>query len=244
MGNIVNFIKRNKLVVGLVTVLALVVIVVLTSGTNVIDPSKANHSDDPRAGKDYALLYNHGKLYGVIDSSSSVLRSIQNDLALFARTTRPEFKNPESLIGFTFDKKFKTEGSKNSFTGHYYSVDDSITVDVYKLRKGIIRLSITNRKDSTNIDEQLSLNGPKNRLLAQLPIDKDYYSIRYFNSQDKVIVTFYEGYTRQDLDTAVELLKKEYGDKFQATDFTFSLNGKGIFSLQEVTDNLTHPIGT
>lgn len=238
-----NYIKTHKLFAAILSLAVIIILVISgTRGTRVINPAKNVLDKNPQAGISYALVYNQGELFKIIDNNDDTLRRIQEDLVTFARLTRPELKAPTSRVGFTFDKNFKKNNSNYTFTGHYYSVKDLMQITVTKYGKGIVKLSITNTKDGTNRDSSLNLNGPKNNLLTKLPIEQDSFSIRYSNEEDKIIVSFYKGYTNQDIENAISILKKEYGKDYNETNFIFNLNGIGNFTLQEVRNNLIKPI--
>ena len=242
MQQVTQFVSRHKRLV-IAGIIILVGFLIFTSlGTKVQDPSKNKLEDDPRAGRDYAILYQQGNLYDFIDESDSNLMLIQKDLVTFIRETDPKFKDDEKLIGFTFDKRFDKKDKEAFFTGYFYSLKDKIQLKVNLLGNGVIRLSVTNLKTKANVDKKLNLNGVKNTLLDTLPVDKDYYSVRYLNSTDEVVVTFYEGYSQQDIDGALGILKKAYGQSFKEDDFTYNINGLGIFTLDQVVQNLEQPI--
>jgi hypothetical protein len=237
------FWTKRKLFAGFALLLGMIAFFLfLNRGTEIVNPATNKTDENPRAGKDYALVYNHGELYKVINFSDDRLRNIQQDLATYARATQTELKNPETLVGFTLDKGFQKKDNVYTFTGHYYSVKNLIKLVLTDYGKEVFRLSITDTKTGENIDESLYLNGAKNQLLAKLPIEKTNYSIRSLHPSDNIVVTFYKGYTRQDVDEAIGILREEYGDKFRESDFTYNLNGIGTFPLEKIIDNLTNPI--
>jgi hypothetical protein len=242
MNNI--FSTRNKKILAIAGVLLFSVFVVLlitNQRTNVIDPSTNTLDENPVAGKEYALLYNQGALYVTIREDEDNLRLIQEDLAKFARNTLPELSDPNTLLGFTFNDGFEEAGNVYTFTGKFYSVEDTIQLVVTTLDQGAIKLSITNKDDGQNIDDFLNLNGAKNEFIETLPIESDYYSIRYLKSQDKIVAAFYKGYLDEDVDKVVEILKQAFGNEYNESTFIFNINGVGIFSLKEVREYVDNP---
>jgi hypothetical protein len=210
-----------------------------TAGTGAVNPADDKTKEDVNAGIKYALLYKQGELYKNIDSNDKNLRLIQNDLALFARTTMSKFGDQKSLIGFTFDEKFSQD--KNTFThsGYFYGVPDKINLTATLHDSGIVTLSIKNTRDNTSIDELLNLNGEKNRFITKLPIDTNLYSVRYSRSDDKIVAAFYKGYSENDIDAVVKILNEGYGGSFKESDVIFNINAVGIFSLDEVRNYAT-----
>lgn len=192
-------------------------------------------------GTDYAALYKHGELYNAVENNDLVLQQIKKDLLLFARSTRSEFANTKTLVGFTILKQLPKEGEASVFTGRFYGVGDEIRVAVTPHGRGVYTLSITNLADQTNIDEYLGLNGKRNRFIKTLPLQKGRYSIRHQLSEDRIVVTFYDGYTAAEVDEVVSILQEALGDEY-VNDVVFSINRKGIFPLEVVRLNITNPI--
>jgi len=209
-----------------------------------VNPADNTLDDDPEAGLSYALLYNQGDLYNNIQQNDDNLRLIQEDLTLFARSTLSELSEPDVLIGFTLDNDFTQDDTLFKHTGRFYGVDDKIELLLSVLDRGVITLSITNTEDNTNIDNSLQLNGAVNNLIKQLPIEEDFYSIRYFNSRDEIVVGFFLGYSSDDV-TVVENIFKESLDKdFETANIVFSVTSVGTMTLQEIKEFQSSPDNT
>lgn len=192
-------------------------------------------------GRDYAALYQHSEVYEAVDKNEDVLSYIRFDMMTFARTTRPEFANRETLVGFTFDKKFEKDGETFVFTGQYYGVRDKIQVKLAPQGRGVYTLSITNLGDGTNIDDSLSMNGKRNRFIKTLPKEEGRYSIRYQLTHDRIVVSFYDGYTNQDVDEVVTTLVEGLGDEVN-NNVVYSINRIGIVPIEKVRENLVNPL--
>jgi hypothetical protein len=214
------------------------------SGPKVVNPAKNNLDVNPEAGKSYALLYNQGELYQNIKNNEDNLRRIQEDLAIFARTTRPEFANQEVLLGFTFEDGFTRSDNTFKHFGHFYGLGDRIELSVTVLERGIITLSLTNTEDGTNIDDSLQLNGEVNELLTKLPITDDFYSIRYFNSQDEIVVGFFLGYSLEDVEEVEKILAENLENEYKTANIVYSITSRGIFTLEEVKEFANSPENT
>lgn len=225
--------------VGILLICAIFALIKFT-GSNVIDPNKDNLLEGA-AGKNYAALYMISDVYEAVGQNDDVFHQVEKDMLTFARVTRPEFANPESLVGFTFDKAFTKEGDATIYTGHYYSVPDKIEVRLTSHGRGVYTLSITNTVDQTNIDDSLQMNGKRNELIASLPIEKGDYSIRYQLTDDRIVVTFYDGYTSEDVDAATKVIRDNLGDE-TVGDVVYSINRIGIVSIGTVRDNLKNPL--
>ena len=207
---------------------------------SVVNPNTDGNLEG-EAGITYAALYKHEDLYKFIGENEEVLRNIQEDVAYFARTTRQEFSNPESLIGFTVTKDLGKEGSDAAYIGRFYGVSDEFKLTLTSHGRGVFTLSIVNQKDQTNIDEFLSMNGARNRYIQSLPIEQGNYSIRYQLVEDRIVVSFYDGYTSQDVDAAVASLTEGLGPNY-AEEAVFAVNKIGILGLDGVRQNLVTPI--
>jgi len=227
--------------VGSVLFFSFLIYSLVFSGLNVVDPASNKLDADSNAGKTYSLLYGQGALYENILNNDSNLSVIQEDLALFARTTRPEFTDQDVLLGFTFEDSFTQ--SENMFThyGYFYGLKDRIELKVTVMDRGIITLSITNTEDDTNIDDSLQLNGVVNELLVKLPINEDFYAIRYLNSQDEIVVGFFLGYTLEDVKKVEAILTSSLDDEYKTANIVYSVNSVGIFTLEGLKKFATSP---
>lgn len=210
------------------------------SGAGTVDPN-TDKNRTAEEGRDYAALYRQGGVFMAVDSSEPVMSQIRNNVLTFARTTRPEFASKDTLVGFTFDKKSTTNGDTSVFTGRYYGLRDKIEIKLTPNGRGIYTLSITNLKDNTNVDSQLSMNGKRNHYITTLPVEKQTYSIRYQNNYDRVLVTFYDGYAAQDVDEAVNAITEGLGEEADKN-VMYNINRLGIVPLQTVRDNLINPL--
>lgn len=209
-------------------------------GSNIFNPYTDKNLEGDM-GKTFSVLYGSGDLYKLVGENDEILRNIQEDLFTFAKTTRPEFTQADSLVAFTITKQLDKEGDGSVFIGQYYGVKDDIKLIVTPEDKGVYILSITNQNDQTNIDEFLGMNGPRTRYIASLPVQKSGYSIRYQLVEDRVVATFYAGYTAQDVSEVEQALKAGLGENFE-TETAFSINGLGIFDLGSVKQNLITPL--
>lgn len=229
-----------------ITVLIIVIILAILSVTAVLFWNRGSEVYNPNENtlldhEDGTIFYQAEELYTAIDQNDTVLRAIESDVLLFAHSTRPEFKDPDVLVGFTFDKKSKKEDNTTTFTGHFYGVEDKIQIRLTAHGRGVYTLSITNLEDGTNIDDSLGMNGKRNAFIQTLPIQKAHYSIRYQLPNDRVVVSFYDGYSAIDVDEAAELIRKGMGSA-ENEDVIYSLNRIGIVSLEQVRQNLVTPL--
>lgn len=239
-----NMLFRNKIVGIVFAILTVYVggVYVSSLGPDQINPNK-DKLLSPDEGKKYAAVYNISDLYTATDENDDVLRNIQTDLVTFARSTRPEFADADTLVGFTFDKKSGKEGETSVYSGYFYGLNDKIQVKLTPHGRGVYTLSITNLKDNTNVDDELSMNGKRNHYIVTLPIEKPNYSIRYQNKQDRILVSFYDGYTLQDVDEAVGSITAGLGEEADKN-VAYNINRIGFVSLEKVRENLVNPIPT
>lgn len=228
--------KYGFLIFGIIAIILLVGLIQLFQGGSAQKPA-----EDEELSSDYAQLFNSGEFYGVIDQSDENFALVQKDLATFAHTTGEKLQDPSTKIAFTFDSGFTQNDNVFIFTGEFYDLPGKIRLELTKYDKGIINLSITNEKSQTNIDNSLNLNGKKNELLAQLPINETYYSIRYLYSDDAIIVSFYDGFSSSDVERATEVLKTIYEDEYESSLFRFNINGVGTFTLDGIYQYLQNP---
>lgn len=239
-----NFFRNNRLVTVLLILVVLLGLGLLifreVTSTSVVNPSE-DRLRTPDEGVARAALYKQGDLYKAVEENEYVMDQIRLDLLTFARSTRPEFVDTETLVGFTFNEGFETQGATLVFTGYYYGVSDKIEIKLTPHGRGVYTLSITNLKDQTNIDEELRLNGKRNEFIVSLPVEKDFYSVRYQLPEDRVVVSFYQGYGTKDVDAVAKLVTDALGDT-QSNDVVYVLNGKGAYSLDRIKDNLKNPI--
>jgi hypothetical protein len=237
--------KYLKIIAPICMAAVLGLIVFLAAGmSSVENPANNVLDDNPNAGKTYALLYNQGQLYENIKSNDQNLELIQEDLALFARATRPEFADKNILLGFTFDDDFEQNDDTFTHTGKFYGLNDKIKLTVTVLEGGVLTLSITNEEDGTNIDNRLGLNGADNKFITSLPVETDRYSLRYFNSENSILVVFYLGYTLDDVSEVEKILIENLGENYSDNTVTFNVNSVGRFSLQGVKDFANNPNNT
>lgn len=241
--NQIVFSKKSKitLVIVLIVLLGLLLVIRTASKPEVINPSTNVLDENPRAGLDYALLYNDREIYASIDGDDDNLSRIQADLAVFARAKIPELQDTGSLIGFTFESGYTKDDNIYTFYGYYYSSTAKIKVAVTVYETGAISLSILNTEDMSSVDTSLNLNGFKNQLIVKLPIESDYYSIRFLKSDDKIVASFYKGYSLADVDAVVKILNEAYEGAFDAGDVIFNINAVGNFSLEEVRAYSSNP---
>lgn len=232
---------RNKKILLVIAALVLISVVLLqlVGGQQAINPYK-DKNRTAEEGRDFAALYMQGELYKAVDANEDVMGQIRADLLTFARTTRPEFADKEALVGFTFDKNFNKEDDTYIFTGRYYGLKDNIQVKLTPHGRGVYTLSVTNLKDQANIDASLKMNGKRNQYITTLPVEKPFYSIRYQLTQDRIVVSFYDGYTSSDVNEAQEHITTGLGD--DTKDVVYSINRIGIVSFDKVRENLVNPL--
>ncbi len=238
--NMQKLLRNRWVILGLGLLIGLLFIVILSRGGPVIDPSK-NTDLNLGDGKTTAMLFKFNELYDAIDQNDDVLELVSKDVLLFARTTRSELNNPETLVGFTFEEGVRKDGENSIFTGHYYGVDDKMQIILTPHGRGVYSLSITNLEDGTNIDNYLKMNGKQNKYLQTLPIEKNNYSIAYQLTEDRIVVSFYDGYTSADIDEVVRSLTEGLGSDSKTT-VIYSINRIGIVSLDAVRQNLVTPL--
>lgn len=233
--------KRFLVTLGIVTLLGIVIFLVSVLGSNgAVNPNRDKNLT-AEEGRDFAALYQHGELYNAVEGNEDVMSQIRADIMTFARVTRSEFSDKETLVGFTFDKKSSKDGDAYVYTGHYYGPKDKIQITLTPYGRGVYTLSITNLVDSTNIDEYLSMNGKRNQFIRNLPVENDYYSVRYQLPYDRVVVSFYDGYTSANVDEVTNLITEALGGT-NSGDVVYSINRIGIVSLEQVRQNLVNPM--
>jgi hypothetical protein len=198
-----------------------------------VNPANDTLNEDSAGGIDYALVYKYSDFYE-LTGELAVLRSLQNDLNLYARTFYDYFENDDTLGGFTFkDGVKKLDDERSEFKGKFYGVPGEVTITAQSIPNNLVRVSIVDENDSS-IDEKLSLNGPFSRLVEKLPIDEAKYSVRYLPESSKVIATFYQGYTLSDVDTVEEKLKELLGAEPTEFNIEYSVNAWGKYTLSEI----------
>jgi len=232
---------RRRLIIGTAAVLALLGFAGYALFGRGGDPAVDPNQDELLGLHDGTIFYRSVGLYSAIDENDDIFRAVEQDVILFARTTRPEFKNPDTKVSFTFDKNVKREDDTSVFTGNFYGLDDKIEIRLTAHGRGVFTLSITNLEDGANIDDQLSLNGKRNAYIRTLPIQKGFYSVRYQLPNDRIVVTFYDGYTEKDVNEVVASVSGGLGQA-ESEDVVYSLNRIGIVSLDQVRQNLVEPL--
>ena len=235
--------KKSLIFVAVLVLIAVALFLysVFFTGPNTINPATESLDDNPNAGITYALIYNQGELYENINFNDEALRLIQEDLALFAKSTESQFLNTDTLVGFTFDDGYEQNENTYIHTGYFYSLDEKIELEVTPYEDGFVTLSITNLDTGANIDNQLNLNGLKNRLLTTLPIEESNYSIRYLKSKDEIVVSFYLGYSMQDVDAVEVILNEAYGGTYDTGDIIFNINAVGNATLAQAREFVNDP---
>jgi len=234
-------IDRKILLVAFAVALLMVGLLIYTNrgDAGVVNPY-SDRDIEGDMGKRFAIIYEFADLYEAIGQNEQVLRNIQEDLLLFARTTRPELNVKDSLVSFTVSKQLNKEGETSVFLGKYYGVDDDIRLAIEPQGRGVFTLSVTNLVDQTNLDKFLRMNGPRNKYISELPLQSGSYSIRYQLVEDRIVVSFYDGYTNQDIDMVIESLSAGLGPNY-VDETVFSINRIGIVGLDGVRQNLANP---
>lgn len=210
------------------------------AGNQVVNPN-TDSNRSAEEGKDFAALYRHGEIFNAVGADEDIMSQIRSDILTFARVTRPEFADRDTLVGFTFDKKTNKEKGVHVYTGYYYDLDNRIEIRLTPRGSGVYTLSITNLEDKTNIDDFLRMNGPRNAFIRSLPIETGAYSVRYLIKGDKVVASFQPGYTAADLSEVEKLLTDNLGDNYE-DDVVFSLNRIGSMTIDALRDNLVNPV--
>jgi hypothetical protein len=231
--------KRANLLFALCALLLLGGVIYVTNSQT---STNAPIIEDEEVNPELAQIFNSDQFLQVIEESEENYLLTQKDLGTFARTTGEYYRGNTNPIAFTFNDGVEQNENNYIFTGSYYQLDGTIRLVVTKFDKGIIRLSITNEATETNIDNSLNLNGVKNNLLTQLPVEQDYYSIRYLYSSDKIVVAFYEGFSETQVNEVVGILQQAYGDQYDPSLFEFNINSVGLFTLDGVYNYLQNPV--
>src|SRR5688572_1921383 len=144
--------RRRFLTIGLIValVLGIIVLIVLSLSSQnedgAIDPNKDALIDEHEGtgdGKTTAVLYNSGNLYKALGENDDILKTVSKDLLLFARTTQPELKDTNTLIGFTFAKDVAQKDNTSTYTGQFYGSDHKIKVILTSHGSGVYTLSVT-----------------------------------------------------------------------------------------------------
>lgn len=231
--NVINSNLSKRILVILGVIISLTFLFIASRTDQVVNPNNDKELS-AEEGRDYAALYRQGSIYSIVDGNEDVMSQIRKDILTFARVTRNEFRDKNILIGFTFDKKTDMDGGAHIYTGRYYGLKDRIRIKLTPEGSGVYTISIVNTSDNTNIDENLLLNGKRNRYVKVLPIEGTYYSIRYQLTMDRIVVTFYEDYTRADVEAVKKSVTEALGEVTHQ-DVIYTINAKGIFSIQEIT---------
>lgn len=225
--------KKQYMAIAVAVLAILIFLIVKSFGYSAVDPAKDKLNEDPDGGKSYALVYNYSDFYALTEELA-VLKSLKNDLGLYARTFYDYFENEDTLVGFTFKDGIKDLGNgKSEFKGKFYGVKGEVRITTQSIPNNLVRVSIVDQNDSS-IDEKLSLNGPFSRLVEKLPIDESTYSIRYLPQSSKVIATFYQGYSIADVDTVEAKLKELLGAEPTEYNIDYSVNARGEYSINEI----------
>lgn len=241
--------KKRILTIVVIAFVVGITVFVIFSLANKGDNAAMNPNQDPYLGLEdgtgdgitAAVLYNSENLYQTLGQNDDVLYILAEDMLLFARSTLTELSSPDTLVGFTFKDDVRQEGDTVIYNGVFFGADDEIEVSVTPRGRGVYTLSITNLNSEANIDSQLRLNGNRNTFIRTLPIEKGSYSIRYQVPQDKIIVTFYDGYDSQDVDEALTFVTNGLGS-LDSPRIVYSINRIGIVSIEQVRQNLVTPI--
>lgn len=240
---IIQFIKFNRGKLAIVALMFLIGVAgwILVRGPSVVDPKSVLELEGDAGYSTIRWLFRYDDVFEVVGRNENVMQNIESDIINFARKTRPEFSDAQVLVGFTFNSKHIEESGTFIFTGYYYDLKDEIEVRLTPHGHGVFTLSITNLKDGTNIDNDLGMNGRRNEYIRKLPINKTFYSIRYLLGNDRIAVTFYEGYTSKDIEDVVLSLDSDLG-RHDGDDISFTINAVGTVGLEQVKQNLIQPI--
>ena len=227
----------RTIVIGFcVSTLLIFSVILLTSGPQATKPEP---TEEQRASK-RALLFESKEFTKALGSERNV-RLAEQDLYTFAVTTSGEKPLETGAVGFTFTDEAKKINDILEFRGLFYGLSGTIKITVQSFDKEIVRMSITNLETGANIDEYLTLNGPRSRLIVDLPIETDQYSIRYLYESDEVVVTYYDGFSVSSVDETVVLLKKYFQDLYSEDVATFTINTVGDRTLSEIYEYAKNP---
>lgn len=236
-----QLLTKKRVIIGATLLAVLLAVGAYTifghSPNKAVDPSK----DELLSLEDGTILYHAGNFYRSLGENDDTFSMAEKDIVFFGRTTRPEFKDPNTTVSFTFDKKISKQGNTSIFTGTYFGLDDKIEIRLTAHDRGVYTLSITNLKDKTNIDDQLSMNGKRNIFIRTLPVQKGHFSIRYQQPFDRIVVTFYDGYAAKDVDEATTMIRTALGNA-ESQDVVYTINRIGEVSLEQARQNLTTPL--
>ncbi len=226
--------RKNRSILILVIVATIILATVIglylvNQSGDIVNPNEDELIEGDAAGVSYAVIYSSSELYSFLNQNDDTYRLIEEDLSRFVQITNPSFTDPDTLYGFTITKS-AINGDTAEFEGKFYALNDNIKLEVQKFSGGKISLSVTNQSTGENVDEQLNLGGKKNEVIISLPIEEDNYSIRYLNSEDKIVVSFLPGYSREEAVKTKTILQNLFEGQYPESEVLLAINGIGTFS--------------
>jgi hypothetical protein len=191
-----------------------ILLVVYVASTN-----KPNIDTLPEDGSsaDYSVqarIIEGDELYKKLDGG---LRydQLSKDLLVFAKKQYPEYASPDKVVGFDPDDTISSDGDIVKINGKFGSSNNTIYIEITKLKNFRIRTSITDQKTRANIDPELPSNSKRNQLIAGLPLSTEFYTVDYKPDQDSFLLTIYS----RDR-TIVDASVAELATKLGATDLS------------------------
>lgn len=234
--------KSNKLITFLIVLILLTGGYFIGSrniGFRAVNPYSDNNEErDINDGKNNCIIYKSGNILN-LSNSERIESDLKKDLLKYSRTFLYTKIDNSVLCAFTFKEGQKDLGNNvYEFTGKYYGASNLIKVKATEINNNFLKVSISEDKGN-NLDGKLLLNGTFVDFVDTLPIDTDFYSIRFFQEDGTIIATFYIGYTRDTVEIVEKMINQALGENsIDQSRIKYYVNGLGEYSLRDIKLNM------
>lgn len=190
--------KSTWLVVGFILVAILfVVLAIYGSRPESIDKLGEDSTIDKYS---QAQIVNGEELLQQLKSVDAY-EDLSRDLFVFAQSEYTEYnKIPGKVVGFKVISSVTRNEKAVSFEGEYGSVKHKIAVSIELLNYSKMKVSITDKKTNSSVNDKLPSNSRLNLFIGSLPYRSDDFAIEYNQSTDS--------YTIRALSDAADLRAK------------------------------------
>jgi hypothetical protein len=176
--------KTQKLII------AVVIIILFIFGLALLVKPRTQ----PTNGNEYfpaygpAILKNSGDLYSSFDGYAQ-FNLLREDINLFGRKTTERFSNEKIQVMFVVSS-YEINGNEIRISGEYED-SDKAEIIAEKKPNSRIKLSIKNKSNGKEIDNELTSNSKENDFISSLPTSNEFYLIEYDKDSDGYIIKLY-----------------------------------------------------
>ena len=225
--------KIKAIIAVVATIIVIVFLAVALSGRQGTDSGHEIPIDSiPEADFDYTTQANIDGGEKLLEPLAHIetIEALSRDLHTFGRAAYDAYKNDtEKPVGFRITSDIDKRDGVVTFSGHYGSSTNKVTVIARLLNNMRMDLSIVDTVTNFNIDDALPSNSKANHFIGSLPISGDDYNITYAAGETINIGLYFRdpGIRDRAYQTIVDRIGEEEVIKLDITT-TFPSEGFGL----------------